>query len=66
MKVVLTVFGTLLVLMGTVWFLQGANILTAGTSPMIGDARWQYYGAGAAIAGIALIAFSRRRPGQGS
>jgi MYXO-CTERM domain-containing protein len=62
MKALLTVTGALLVLMGTVWFLQGANVLTAGSSPMIGDSRWEYYGAAAALAGLALIVVSRRRP----
>ncbi len=61
MKTALQVIGVLLVLMGTAWFLQGANILTAGTSPMIGDPRWMYYGGSAAIAGLLLIRVSRRR-----
>ena len=61
MKTALTVFGVLLVLMGAIWFLQGANVLTAGNSPMIGDSRWEYYGGGAVIAGLALIVVSRRR-----
>lgn len=62
MKNATTVIGALVMLMGTIWFLQGANILTAGNSPMIGDSRWQYYGAGAVFAGLLLIVRSRRRP----
>jgi len=61
MRIVVRVFGVLLLLMGPIWFLQGANVLTAGNSPMIGDPRWEYYGACAALAGIALIAVSRRQ-----
>ena len=61
MKTLLTVVGGLLVLMGTTWFLQGANILTAGRSPMIGDPRWMYYGGAAALIGAALIVLARRR-----
>jgi hypothetical protein len=38
MKIALRVIGVLL-LMGPIWFLQGANVLTAGSSPMIGDTR---------------------------
>ena len=34
MKIALRVLGILLMVMGTVWFLQGANVLTAGNSPM--------------------------------
>jgi hypothetical protein len=61
MKTLLTVVGALLVLMGITWFLQGANILTAGRSPMIGDPRWEYYGAAAAVIGAGLIVVARRR-----
>jgi hypothetical protein len=61
MKIVLTTLGVLLVLMGTIWFLQGANVLTAGSSPMIGDSRWEYYGAAAVLAGVGCIAIARRR-----
>lgn len=61
MKITLRVIGVLLLLMGPIWFLQGANVLTAGNSPMIGDPRWEYYGALAALVGVALLALSRRR-----
>ena len=61
MKIALRVVGVLLVLMGPIWFLQGANVLTAGNSPMIGDPRWEYYGACAALLGVALLVFSWRR-----
>jgi hypothetical protein len=61
MKLTLRVIGVLLIVMGPIWFLQGANVLTAGRSPMIGDPRWEYYGALAVIVGIALLVLSRRR-----
>ena len=61
MKMTLRVLGVLLLLMGPVWFLQGANVLTAGNSPMIGDPHWEYYGAAAALIGAALLAVSWRR-----
>jgi hypothetical protein len=60
MKIALRVVGVLL-LMGSTWFLQGANILTAGRSPMIGDTRWEYYGGLAALIGFALLVISRNR-----
>jgi hypothetical protein len=47
--------------MGPIWFLQGANVLTAGNSPMIGDPRWEYYGACAALLGVVLLVVSWRR-----
>jgi len=61
MKTFLTVLGALLMLMGVTWFLQGANILTAGRSPMIGDPRWEYYGGAAAVIGAVLVVVARRR-----
>jgi hypothetical protein len=53
--------GIVLALMGTIWFLQGINVLTAGNSPMIGDVRWAYYGGAAVLIGIALFVRGRRR-----
>ena len=61
MRVAMLVVGVLLVLMGSIWFLQGINVLTAGNSPMIGDIRWAYYGGGAVAIGIALMVAGRRR-----
>jgi len=61
MKITLNVVGVLVVLMGTIWFLQGADVLTAGRSPMIGDPRWEYYGALAALIGVALLVLASRR-----
>jgi len=61
MKIALRVIGALLLLMGPIWFLQGANVLTAGRSPMIGDTRWEYYGGLAALIGLALLVVTRRR-----
>jgi hypothetical protein len=60
MKTVMRVVGVLLVLMGTIWFLQGANVLTAGRSFMIGDPRWEYYGGATAVIGLALLAVAGR------
>ena len=61
MKIALRAIGVLLLIMGPIWFLQGANVLTAGNSPMIGDPRWEIYGACAALAGVALIVVSRAK-----
>jgi len=60
MRIALTVFGALLVLMGCVWFLQGINVLP--DSFMTGQIRWAVYGGIAVVAGIVLIvAVNRRR-----
>jgi hypothetical protein len=52
--------GVLLMLMGTIWFLQGANVLTAGRSFMIGDRRWEVYGGITALIGVTLLVVANR------
>ena len=59
MKMTLNVVGVLLVLFGTIWFLQGINILPG--SFMTGQIRWAVYGAIAVVAGLALLMRARRR-----
>ena len=61
MNLFLRVVGVLLVLMGTIWFLQGANVLTAGRSFMIGDPHWEYYGGATAAIGLALLVVSGKK-----
>ncbi|WP_299538916.1 hypothetical protein [Phenylobacterium sp.] len=60
MRVVLTILGVLMILMGGIWTLQGFNILPG--SFMTGDLKWAIYGSVLSLAGIALIVWSRRRP----
>ena len=60
MKLVLTIVGALLVLVGAIWILQGLNVLPG--SFMTGQIQWAIYGALAAAAGAALIWFARRPP----
>jgi hypothetical protein len=55
---VLGIFGTLLILGGVIFFLQGLNILLG--SPMSGDIRWAYRGAVQAVVGFALLFLSLR------
>jgi hypothetical protein len=59
MKLGARIVGTLLVLGGLVWILQGVNLLPG--SFMTGDPRWAWRGAGAAAIGIAVILLSSRR-----
>jgi hypothetical protein len=60
MKIVLNVFGALLVLFGGVWFLQGINVLPG--SFMTGQILWAVYGGIAVVAGVAvLVAANSRR-----
>lgn len=59
MKIILYVLGTLFILAGGVWFLQGVNILPG--SFMTGQIQWAVYGALAIAAGIGLLLFASRR-----
>ena len=59
MKLVLTIVGVLLILMGVVWILQGFNILPVGF--MAGQMQYALLGAILVIGGIGLVAFGRRR-----
>jgi hypothetical protein len=62
MKTFTRVVGSLLILGGAVWFLQGVNVLPG--SFMTGQIRWAVYGGLAVIAGIALWLYAgRSRPG---
>jgi hypothetical protein len=59
MKLALRILGSLLVIGGLVWILQGVNVLPG--SFMTGDLRWAWRGAGALLVGIALVAVSFRK-----
>jgi len=59
MKIVLSIVGILLALMGAVWFLQGINVLPG--SMMTGQIQWAIYGALAILVGIGLLVFANRR-----
>ncbi len=67
MKVTGIVAGALVLVMGLVWILQGAGVLT-GSSPMVGESLWVVLGIVTMLIG-ALIAWlgmrrSPRRPGE--
>lgn len=59
MKPVAVLFGALLALMGSVFFLQGVGVVHGST--MTGDATWTIIGPILAVLGISLILFGRRR-----
>jgi hypothetical protein len=56
LKPTLSIAGTLLVILGGIWFLQGVNVLPG--SFMTGQLRWAVYGGIAAAAGIVLVIFA--------
>jgi len=59
MRVALNIVGAVLVFFGTVWFLQGVNVLPG--SFMTGQMRWAVRGGIAAIVGIALLIRANRK-----
>jgi LPXTG-motif cell wall-anchored protein len=59
MKLILMIVGVILILMGGIWILQGFNILPVGF--MAGQMQYALLGAILMIAGVGLLAFSRRR-----
>ena len=58
MKIVLNDRSALLVIMGTIWFLQGINVLPG--SFMTGQIRWAVRGGIAALAGIVTLLWTNR------
>jgi hypothetical protein len=59
MKIAMNVLGALLVLSGSVWFLQGVNVLPG--SFMTGQPRWAIRGGIAVVGGIALLVAANRK-----
>lgn len=63
MKIVSTIVGVLLALIGIVWILQGLNVLPG--SFMTGQIQWAAYGAVALAVG-GLLLYAGRRGGRKS
>ncbi len=63
MRVVSTLIGLLLVLMGGIWILQGLNLAWGelARSFMQGDQHWAVYGAIVLIIGVCQIIWSNTR-----
>ena len=59
MRIVKTIVGGLLALMGVIWFLQGINVLPG--SFMTGQTRWAVYGAFAVVVGVGTVFTANRR-----
>jgi uncharacterized membrane protein HdeD (DUF308 family) len=59
MKTLLMTAGAILTLMGSVWFLQGINVLPG--SFMSGQTRWAVNGVIAIAVGLLLVVAARRR-----
>lgn len=60
MRIVSSLTGVAMILMGTVWILQGLN-LAFRVGFMVGDVHWTIYGAMLALLGIAEVVWSNTR-----
>jgi hypothetical protein len=60
MRVVSSLIGVLMVLMGGVWMLQGLN-LAFRVGFMVGDPHWTAYGALLAVVGVCQVVWSVTR-----
>ena len=58
MKLLGTIVGVVLALLGLLWILQGANILAG--SAMSGQSQWLYIGIIVALAGAGIVYWVRR------
>jgi uncharacterized membrane protein HdeD (DUF308 family) len=59
MKYLFYSLSILFILAGTIWFLQGINLLPG--SFMTGQVRWAYYGVMSVIVGVAFYLTARNR-----
>ena len=60
MKIASNIVGTILVLAGAVWFLQGIAVLPG--SFMTGETKWAVRGCITAITGIFVLLWANRKP----
>jgi len=60
MRILSTLIGVVMILMGTVWMLQGLN-LAFRVGFMVGDYHWTIYGALLALLGIGEVIWSNLR-----
>ena len=59
MKIAFNIVGALLIVSGSVWFLQGINVLPG--SFMTGQVRWAVYGGIAIVVGVILLVSAARK-----
>jgi hypothetical protein len=63
MRIVSSLIGLAMVMVGAVWILQGLN-LAFRVGFMVGDRHWTVYGAILALVGIAQVGWTNTRPGR--
>jgi hypothetical protein len=62
MRIFLNIVAVLLILLGSLWFLQGMNFLQGNV--MSGQPQWVVIGGLAALVGIGLLVVANRRKGS--
>jgi hypothetical protein len=62
-KTISGVLGLAMLIMGTIWVLQGLNVSWAPQSFMTADINWTYRGVAFAVGGLALLFFGLRSGG---
>ena len=60
MRTLPTILGTVALLAGAVFFLQGIGVLPG--SYMTGDPTWAWIGGAMVLGGLIVVAWGRRRP----
>jgi hypothetical protein len=60
MRIARGILGSLLIVIGAIWFLQGINLLPG--SFMTGQTQWAVFGGIAVAAGLGLLWTAKRRP----
>ena len=60
MRIATTIVGIVMVLLGGIWTLQGANILT-GSALMSGQSQWLWTGVAVLLIGAAVLWATYRR-----
>ena len=63
MRIVSSLIGVAMILMGVVWVLQGLN-LAFRVGFMVGDYHWTIYGTILALVGIGQVVWSNNRQGR--
>jgi hypothetical protein len=59
MRIAMKILGVLLLILGSVFFLQGINVIPG--SFMTGQTKWAIYGGLLLVAGIGLLVLANRR-----
>ncbi len=59
MRIAMNILGVLMLLVGSLFFLQGINVIPG--SFMTGQTKWAVYGAVSVIAGVGLLISANRR-----